>query len=205
MTDDRIAKLEAQINAAQAELAQIKAGKAPPPPTPPKDEVRILQLLDERRDLPSLKEMERLHARVKPLSPWPMALTDRYDEHRPFRGFSSAFRWLQNVGRTPQSNGKVALSFWADCCRIWLRARNCVGSDVDANALILAVLAAGDIVYTPADHARGWVWELGLIEFGGRPANMDAWRAVMSSGAILPPSAPARRDAPPSAVRIYGR
>jgi hypothetical protein len=35
--DARIAALEAKINAAQAELAEIKAGKAPPPPMLPKD------------------------------------------------------------------------------------------------------------------------------------------------------------------------
>jgi hypothetical protein len=34
MTDDRIAALEAKIASAQIELAQIKAGEAPPPPRP---------------------------------------------------------------------------------------------------------------------------------------------------------------------------
>jgi hypothetical protein len=99
-------------------------------------------------------------------------------------------------------NGKVALSFWADACRLWLRARNCVASDLDANALVLACLAAGDVAYTAADGSRGLVWELGLVEYGGRPANTDAWRGVLSSGSILPPSAPVRRDAPPSVVRV---
>jgi hypothetical protein len=208
MTDDRIAKLEATINAAQAELAEIKAGKAEqPPPRPPRDEgVRVVPLLTERTEgMPDLTQMIKLFQSVKPHSPWPQTLVNKFDEQRPFRAFASAFRWVQNAGRTPQPNSKVALSYWTDTCRLWLRARNCVGSDLDANALVLACLAAGDVVYTAADPTRGHVWELGLIEFGGRPANMDAWRAVMSSGAILPPSAPARRDAPPSAVRIYGR
>jgi hypothetical protein len=201
---DRIAALEVQISAMQAELQALKAGRpAPPPPPPrPRDEVRIIELLHERNDgMPTLREMERLFTIVKPHSPWPQALNDRFDEHRPFRAFSSAFRWAMNVGRTERPNGKVALSFWADTCRLWLRSRNSVGSDLDANGLVLAVLACGDIAYTPADPVRGWTWELGLVEYGGRPAS-EAWRGVLNSGAILPPSAPARRDAPLSRARV---
>jgi hypothetical protein len=156
--------------------------------------------LTERADGPDLKQMQKLFDIVRPLAPWP--LNNKYDEQRPFRGFASAFRWVQNVGRTPQPNGKVALSFWVDTCRLWLRARNCVASDLDANALVLACLASGDVVYTPADAGRGWVWELGLLEYGGGPANTDAWRTVLNGGAIRSPSAPARRDPPPSGVRI---
>jgi hypothetical protein len=163
MTDARIAALEAKINAAQAEIAEIKAGRLAPPP-PPRDEVRVLQVLDERTDLPNLKEMQRLFSIVKPHSPWPQALVDKYDENRPFRAFSMAFRWVQNMGRTKRPNGKVALSYWLDTCWMWLRARNCVASDVDANALILAVYAAGDVHFTPANATAGDVWEIALVE-----------------------------------------
>jgi hypothetical protein len=203
MTDNsRIAEIEAKIAAAQAELAALKAGKSAPPPPPPRDEVRIIEILSERGDGPNLKEMERLYAKVKPLSPWPSALTDKYDEHRPFRGFSSAFRWVMNMGRLDRPNGKVALGYFLDGCRDWLRARNSVGSDLDANGLILAVYAAGDVVYTPANSMLGHTWEIGLVEYGGRKAS-DAWRNVMTSGQILPPSAPSRRFAPPSPARVF--
>jgi hypothetical protein len=203
---DRLAQLEAQAATLNIEIAKLRAERPAAPPPPPKDEgVRVVPLLHECVDgMPSLREMERLFTIVKQHSPWPQALNDRFDEHRPFRAFSSAFRWVQNVGRAERPNGKVALSFWADTCRLWLRSRNSVGSDLDANALVLACLAAGDVAYTPANGALGHVWELGLIEFGGKPANMDAWRAVMSSGTILPPSPPARRMPPLSQVRIYG-
>jgi hypothetical protein len=206
MTDSsRLAALEQQAVTLAAEIAALKAERPAPPPPPPRDEVRIVPLLHERTDgMPTLKEMERLFTIVKSHSPWPQALNDRFDEHRPFRAFSSAFRWLQNVGRTERPNGRVALSFWADTCRLWLRARNSVGSDLDGNALILAVFASGDIVYTPADPARGWTWEFGLVEYGGRPASADGWRRVLSTGNVLSPSSPARRDAPLSPVRIYG-
>jgi hypothetical protein len=203
---DRIAQLEQQAAAITAEIAKLKAERPAPPPSPPKDEgVRIVQLNNEiTSGLPDLKQMQRLFSIVKPHSPWPQALNDKYDPDRPFRAFSSAFRWLQNVGRTERPNGKVALSFWADTCRLWLRARNSVGSDLDANGIVLAVLACGDIVYTPADPTRGWTWEFGLIEFGGKLASADGWRRVLSTGNVLSPSSPARRDAPLSPVRIYG-
>jgi hypothetical protein len=75
---DRLQQLEQQAAAITAEIAKLKAERPPPPV---KDEgVRILQLLDERRDLPSLREMERLFTVVKPHSPWPQALNDRFDE-----------------------------------------------------------------------------------------------------------------------------
>lgn len=134
----------------------LKSGVAPAPPPPPvRDEgVRVLHVLDERSDLPDLKQMQKLFAVVKPHSR-PQALNDKFDPDRPFRAFSSTFRWLQNMGRTERPNGKVALSFWLDTCRTWLRARNCMTGDLDVNALVLAVFAAGDVVYVPADGAWG--------------------------------------------------
>jgi hypothetical protein len=200
-----LAELKAEAARLNARIAELESGKAAPPPAPPRDEgVRILQLNDERSDgLPNLKEMQRLFAIVKPHSPWPSALADRFDPDRPFRAFGSAFRWAANMRRIPQPDSKRALSYWADGCRLWLRERNCVASDLDANALVLAILAQGDVAYTPADPTRGWVWELALHEHVGRKAS-DAWRKVLETGNILAPSQPARRDAPPSPVRIYG-
>jgi hypothetical protein len=207
MTDDRIAKLEATITAAQAELQAIKAGQPAPAPRPPRDEgVRIMQVLDERTDnLPDLKQMSRLFSIVKPHSPWPQTLINKFDEQKPFRAFASAFRWVQNVGRTERPNPKFALSYWTDTCRMWLRARNCVGSDLDANGLVLACLASGDVPYASANPSMGVVWELGLREYGGTPAT-DVWRTVLNGGVIRPPSAPASRGFVhvPSPVRIYG-
>jgi hypothetical protein len=200
---DRLAELEAQAARLASEIAALRATQPAAPPRPPKDEgVRVVPILTERQDsLPDLKQMQRLFSTVKVHSPWPQTLVNRFDENKPFRAFGSAFRWLQNVGRAPQPNGKVALSYWTDTCRLWLRARNCVGSDLDANSLVLAAFACGDVCYTPADAIRGWTWELALVEYGGKPAT-DAWRQVLSSGAILPPSAPARRMAPPSPARV---
>jgi hypothetical protein len=202
---DRLAQLEAQAAALAAEIAMLKAGQAAPAPRQ-RDErsFSVTPLLIERADgMPNLRELEKLFAAVKHLAPWPLA--DRYDERKPFRGFCSCLRWLSNKGRTDFPNPKFALSFWLDQCRGWLRDRGSMAGDIDANSLIMAVFAAGDIKFLPANAELGHLWEIGVSEYSGRPASPDAWRRVLTQGAaaILPPSAPARRVEAPSQVRIY--
>jgi hypothetical protein len=202
---DRLAELESQAAQLNAEIAKLKA-EQPAPPRPPRDEgARVIQINNEiTSGLPDLKQMQRLFSIVRPRSPWPSALADRFDPDRPFRAFGSAFRWAANMRRIPQPDSKRALSYWCDGCRLWLRERNCVASDLDANALVLAILAQGDVGYTPADPGRGWVWELALHEHVGRRADPDAWRTMLATGNVLPPSRPARPIEPPSRVRVYG-
>jgi hypothetical protein len=202
---DRIGALELQINALNAELQALKVGKPAPVPAVRDEGARVVPLLTERTDgLPSLKEMTRLYEIVKHLAPWPLDV--RYDADRPLRGFISCFRWLANKNRMPQPNPKFALSFWADDCKNWLRDRSSMVSDISTTTLVLAVYAAGDICYTPANSALGHTWEIGVSEHAGRPADPTAWRRVLTGGAaaIRPPSSPARRMAAPSPVRIYG-
>jgi hypothetical protein len=115
-------------------------------------------------------------------------------------------RSLSRSGRSCRRRGKARLSgHLAEAVSdLTGYARNSVASDLDANALVLAALAVGDVVYSPADAALGHVWELGIIEHGGRPANVASWRHAMTEGAsaILPPSSPARRTPPLSQVRV---
>jgi hypothetical protein len=201
-----LAELEAKAAALNAEIAALKAGKAVPPPHQVRDDgARVIPLLSERTDgLPNLKEARLLFEAVRHLAPWP--LNDKYDVERPFRGFCCCVRWLANKGRTEQPNPKFALSFWLDNARTWLRDRGSMVGDIDASTLILAVYASGDIAFCPANATLGTVWEIGISEHAGRPADATAWRRVLAGGAaaIRPPSAPARRMAPPSPVRIFG-
>jgi hypothetical protein len=206
MTDNRIAEIEAKIASAQAELAAIKSGKAPPPPKPPPDEgPRILQLLDERTDnLPNLAELKKLFAVVKNLVPDMKS----HDPDAGVRGFAGAYRFVSNCGRIAVPNSRVSLSWWLEGMTAWLRARNAITRDVSGSSFIAAIFAAGDIAYTPHNAAIGTVWEFAILppdRIGGKPAS-DAWRRVLTQGvsAILPPSAPARRMPAPSQVRIYG-
>jgi hypothetical protein len=198
---DRLAELEAKALALSAEISALRAIQPAPPPRPPKDEgvVRVEPLFTESTGgMPTLKELEKLFAAVKHLAPWP--LQNKHDDQRPFRGFCSSFRWLANKGRIEQPNPRFAFAFWLDNCRGWLRERNVMVNDIDASTLILAMYAQGDVKYVPA---LGHVWELGLAEHSGKPA-ADGWKRIIREGAsaILPPSAPARRDAPLNPVRI---
>jgi hypothetical protein len=207
MTTTTVAELKAEAARLNARIAELESGKSAPAPEPRVEGSRVIPLLSERTDgMPNLREMERLFSTVKALSPWPSALVDKYDDTRPLRGFSSCFRWLANMPRADRPNGKVALSYWLDVARGWLRARNAMASDLDVNALILAALACGDIPYCPGNPQLGVVWEIGILEFGGKAADVTAWRRILKEGAaaVLPPSAPARRTPALSPVRIFG-
>jgi hypothetical protein len=200
-----LAELKAEAARLNVRIAELEGNNNRVTPPPVEDRgVRVVELLHERTDGPTLREMEKLYAAVRNLSPWPQALVDRYDESRPFRGFAASFRWLMNVPRADRPNGKVSLSFWLDTCRIWMRARNAMTSDLSANALILATFAVGDVHYCPADPQLGVTWEIGLLEFGGKLASPDSWKRILTGGAaaVLPPSSPARRTPPLSNVRV---
>jgi hypothetical protein len=211
MNTDRLAQLEQQAAKLNAEIAALKSGsgrqdkEVAPRAIVQEEGVRISTLLTERTDLPNLKEMERLFEIVKRHAPWPQAMRGRFsDEGQPFRSFCSAFRWIMNKGRVEHPNNKIDLSYWIDEARVWLRSRNSLASDLDANGLVLAALACGDVAYVVGDGRLGTVWELSLAQHGGRPASPDAWKRVLLTGEILPPSPPARSvTVVPSNVRIY--
>jgi hypothetical protein len=173
----------ARLNARIAELEGNTANRVTPPP--PKDEgVRIVQVLDERHDgMPDLKELESLYAAVKHLAPWP--LNNKYDDHKPFRGFCSCFRWVSNKGRTEFPNPRFALSFWLDNCKSWLRDRNVMTGDVSANELVMATLAAGDLKYVAAN---------------AHSALRGSWRSPNTAGAL-----PRRTRGGASCVRVRAR
>jgi hypothetical protein len=162
-------------------------------------------VLNERvDDQPTLADLKRLFAVVRPKVPMPF--DTRYDEAKPQRGFNSSFRWISNQHRAPVPSAKHSLSFWLDCCRSWLRDRGAMISDVDAATLIAAVYAAGDIRYTPHNSSLGWVWELALMpphHHGVAPT--CAWREVLATGNVLAPSRPSRpMEVVRSPVRVYG-
>ena len=199
--NDRLAQLELQAAALASEIAALKAGKAAPPP-PPRDEgVRIVEVLDERGDLPNLAELRKLYAVVKHRVPEVRG----NDPDAAFRGFADAYRYVSNCGRIAAPNGKLGIGYWMDDMKGWLRRRNAMTIDVTGSSFICAVLAAGDILYVPHDSNLGYTWEFGIVppNHGGKPADANGWRKVLD-GSILAPSQPARRFAPSAQVRIYG-
>jgi hypothetical protein len=200
MTNNRLVELEAMAASLAAEIAALKAGRAAPPPQPPRDEVRVVELHNERLDgMPNLAELKKLYAVVKNLVPE----VKSHDPDAGFRGFAGAYRFVSNCPRLPAPNSRVALSWWLEGMTAWMRARNAMTRDITGSSFIAAVMANGDVLYTPHNGTLGHVWEFGLVlpgQSGGKPAS-DAWRRVLD-GSVLAPSQPARRMAPPSPVRV---
>jgi hypothetical protein len=128
---------------------------------------------------------------------------DRDDPDRLLRGFAACFRRVHNLGRSPTPNPKYAVSWWVDEAKTWLRSRGAIAGDVSGVAYIAAVLAAGDIPWVEHDLYRGQLFEAGLLPYGGRPAS-DAWKNVLTTGAVLSSTRPARPREAPSTVRLVG-
>jgi len=196
-TDQRIAALEAEIQA-------LKAGRPAPPVQSPKDEgVRIVAVNNElTTGMPSLDQLRRLFTIVRHRAgPEPRSS----DPDSAFRGFTASYRYVANCPRLAVPNSKLGLGYFMDDLKQWSRQRDAITRDITGSSFIAAVLASGDILYVPHDGNLGRVWEFGIVPPGqgsGKPAS-DAWKQVLN-GSVLAPSAPARRMAAPSPVRIYG-
>jgi hypothetical protein len=195
---DRLARLEAQTAVLNSEIAKLRAER-PAPPQPPRDEVRIVQVVDERSDLPTLADMRKLYNVVKHRVPE----AKTHDPDAGFRGFCGAFRYVSNCGRIAAPNARLGVGYFIDDMKGWLRLRNAMTIDTTGSSFIAAALASGDILYVPHNSMMGHVWEFGIVppNHGGKPADANGWRKVLD-GSILAPSQPARRDAPPPPVRV---
>jgi hypothetical protein len=200
---DRLAQLEAQAAALQAEIAALKAGAPVKPAAPPERRgVEIRQSITERSDGPSYEELKRLLKVVQPMVPGADKV-NKYDPDTLLRGFASCFRRVSNLGRIPAPNPKYAISWWVDETKTWLRARNVVTTDVGGVAFVAAVIASGDIAYQMPDPTRGALFECALVPYGGKPAVGDAWRKVLA-GNVLPPVHSARAQVEHAPVRVLG-
>jgi len=122
------------------------------------------------------------------------------DAEQFFRDYLAAFEAVSHFRRlTGETNKKYAIGWWTDHVCKWQSARgNSLGS-LPGPAFLTAVLAAGDILYTPANE-WGEVWTVGLDPYIGRPST-EAWRNVVQGKLLAPlrgkfsdPPAPARVD-----------
>jgi hypothetical protein len=195
MTDDRIARLEAQINAAQVELAALKAERPAPVP-PPRDEGPHVVLIEERTTFvrPTLNELRKLYEIVCSKYPQftsraPSSSRWADDEAREyFDGFTWAFERLGYIGRSATPDHKHYCDFWSSECRDWLRLHRPAHCGNIGAGFLAAAIAHGDICFTPSDEQRGIVWAVGLASFGGTKAS-DAWRRVLD-GKLMAPTPP---------------
>lgn len=184
--------IDQRIAALEAELQALKAERAPAPAAQKEEQgARIIQLNTEiTSGLPSLDQLRRLFSIVR--TGVPQAKT--HDDDAPLRGFCGAYRFVANCGRVAAPNNKHSLGWWCDEMKSWLRARDSMTMDVNGSSFIAAVLASGDILYVPHDATRGFVWEFSIVppQHGGKPASPDGWRRVLD-GSLMAPSQPARQ------------
>jgi hypothetical protein len=211
MTDDRISRLEATINAAQVELAALKTGKAAPPTQPAKDEGVRIVLLEERTSFvrPTLNELRKLYEIV--CSKYPQFTsrepsTSRFADDNAreyFEGFTWAFERLGFARRSIAPDTKHYVDFWSSECRDWLRLHRPAHRGNIGAGFLAACVAHNDIPFIVGNENEGVVWSVGLATFGGKQAT-DAWRKVLD-GQLLVPTPPERRFAPLSPAQLLVR
>jgi hypothetical protein len=207
MTDDRIAALEAKIASAQAELAEIKAGKAPPPPQPPRAEGPRVVLIEERTTFvrPTLGELRKLHGIVcnkyPQFRPRSSARFADQEEQEFFEGFEWAFERLGHINRAAVPDTRHYVGHWLEEAKDWLRLHRPAHCGNIGGGFLAAVVAHGDIPFVVGDEQRGVVWAIGVTTYGGRQAS-DAWRHVLD-GKLMAPVAPERRFAQPSPSQVF--
>jgi hypothetical protein len=210
-TESRIATLEAQVAAAQIELAELKAGKAARPvlqPQPVRDEgVRIVQLVEPSNFVrPTTKELRQLYdvvlAKYPQLRPHLSARWEDQERKESFDGFIWSFERLGFVGRSAVPDTKHYVNFWISDCQDWLRQFRPSHSGNTGAGFLAAVIAHGDIQFTVGDENEGIVWSIGVTTFGGAKAS-DAWKRVLD-GKLMAPTPAERRFAPPSPAQVFG-
>ncbi len=167
---EEIAALNSQIAELQSRLTTLEAqqSRRALSQAEARDEgVRITQVIDTGRFvMPSDEELRSLYETVLVHFPQlrPLPDNDRFgedDDPDVFRDFTEAFEYIGNVERTKRPNSRYALSFFVDGCNQSLAARQ-KRRLYKVDAFLMAVLAHGDIPYTPADLRNGVVWEIGL-------------------------------------------
>jgi hypothetical protein len=199
-TEGRIAMLEAQVAAAQAEIAKLKGD--PPhvtPPQPAKDKgLRITYLVEPSSFVrPTQNELHKLHdivlAKYPQFSPQLSLRWASQEKQEYFDGFEWAFERLGFIGRSATPDHKHYVDFWCSECRDWLRLHRPAHCGNIGAGFLAAAIAHGDICFTPSDEQRGIVWAVGLTALGGTKAS-DAWRRVLD-GKLMAPVAPEQRFA----------
>jgi hypothetical protein len=207
MSDDR----DNRMRALEARVAALEAGKlAPrkPAPRPPVDEgVRITYLTTTPAAslLPTdaqLTELRSIVLKHRPrLAPDTRGRFADQDQVEFDRGIVGAFRWLATVGRADEINHRAYFSYWCDCAEQYLSSLG-TPATIRGNAVMVAVLAWGDIAYVEGDNF-GNVPALGLATYGGRLPTSATWQRVLASKQILMPT-PGRFGTPASSRVVYG-
>jgi hypothetical protein len=193
-TDDvmlaKFEALEARISALEAAGAgaAVKPAAAVVHPVEPEG-VRIVNIV-ERCPIAMPTEAERgrilsivfgTYPKLKP--DWSNARWAQEDEAEFHLEFWAAFERIARLKRTDEMDQKHALSWWtAEAEQFFRHGGRPI--DIRGPAFVAAVIAAGDVKFTPGDQL-GNSWCFALSTYTGMPA-IEAWRRVLE-GRLFPP------------------
>jgi len=210
---EEIAELKAQIAEAESRIVKLEAKHAPKRlPQRLEDEgVRITEIQPAVAcELPSEKQLRQLATVViaqfpksAPSYPLGAPAWRREDIERKWhKSFGASFMALAAMKRMPEPDRHHYASHFLDHAASWLRSHG-ISADI-GETFFAACLAFGDVPWVDP-RVDGCVLELGLNVYVGKPASAEAWRRVLETGELLPPSPPLLKLAHRSPSRvIYG-
>lgn len=188
-TEQKIALLQGQLDELKAELAGKQQANVASPHV--ERSVSISRAIERPADhlLPSDGELEKLldivecaYPKLRPSFDGKFADMKRQDH---VAGFKQAFHWLACVGRQDKLDTTRALSWWVDHAETWLRENGTSSPSVNGNALVVAVLAWGDISFASLDRFP-FDLAFGVSAYGGARPTSPTWRHVLDTGKIKP-------------------
>lgn len=146
-------------------------------------------LLDPR--MPSDNELAQLLSIIRNDYPslQPDGWSSRAMEYssQDFLAFKLAARWLLDIGRG-DLDLMHTLNFWANRVQ-GFAAFHGMKVQIGGNQMTCACIASGDVAFLNPDRYPSNLQHAGLKEtYGGRPANVQAWRRVLAMGRAPAPS-----------------
>jgi hypothetical protein len=198
MTDaaeQRIAILEAEVRSLKI-LLGTQQRTLTPPPRPAEPTVRISHPT-RRVELPNAEERRRLCEIV--WERYPTLRRGRGEEEEMPEGFAEAFLFAQHHGRRAEPDRQRSIGWWVDTARAWVSQNDVGGFPISVSALVVAIIAAGDIAYTNPEEPG---FAIGLQFGGGGSPSKDWWRRALAGTLLdpVPPSYP-RAVASPARAR----
>jgi len=174
----RVATLESGNAVPAAQRPSVRPASAVSVARPPSEILR-----DAR--LPCDADLHNLLAIVRDcypsLRPAESSRAIEYDS-QDFRAFKMVTRWLLDIGRCDLNLAHTA-NHWADHAAGFARFHGIKNVLISGDLLTCAAIASADVQFLNPDRYSANLMHLGLKEgYGGRPANVQAWKSVLSMG-----------------------
>jgi hypothetical protein len=178
---DRLAWLEQQVAALNAEIVALKAPKAARVAPAPEEGVKITTILPvaHPRHMPNDDEFRSLHRIV--LARYP-ALKFRNSVDDEFGSFCASFCFVCSLTKTAQPVTRYSTSWWLDYAQQWCRDAGVQGL---IRSFLPAIIATGDVQYCLESNSTYW---LDPYRSSGRLVDPSAWRKILSGGDLIVPT-----------------